>query len=61
MLKILEKKEYKNEDKIKILKLFEKLNASGGLPESVHKECMKRNPNLKEFLKNNNIPECTVF
>lgn len=36
MLTLLEKKEYNNEDKINILKLFEKLNEEGGLPEHVH-------------------------
>ena len=36
MLTILEKENYNNEDKISILKLFEKLNEQGGLPEQIH-------------------------
>ena len=36
MLSLLERDNYNNEDKIRIFKLFEKLNEEGGLPENIH-------------------------
>ena len=47
--------------KDEIIKKFEELNDKGGLPKQIVKNCMKENPDLKNFKNFTNGKLCTIF
>ncbi len=58
---LLDKKDQTQEDKDKIIKKFEELNDSGGLPEEIMKDCIKDNPELANLQSLGKGKGCDIF